>query len=110
VLAFHRPLTRLFGNGFDGAVVPLLILATGNVFSGTLGFAWSLLSLGDHEREPLPAIAVGALALVTVLYFVIPQWHLAGAAACEVLISLGFYGWMTWRVRQLTGIALWRFW
>jgi O-antigen/teichoic acid export membrane protein len=110
VVAFHRPLTRLFGNGFEGATTPLLILAAGNVLTGMLGFAWSVLSLGDHEREPLPAMALGLLVLLPVLYVVIPHWHLAGAAACEVLISLGFYGWMTWRVRQLTGMALWRFW
>jgi O-antigen/teichoic acid export membrane protein len=110
VIAFHRPLMRLYGDGFEGAAAPLLILAAGNVLSGTLGFAWSLLSLGDHEREPLPAIALGVVLLVAALYFVIPHWHLAGAAACEVLISLGFYGWMTWRVRQITGIALLRFW
>jgi hypothetical protein len=44
--------------------------------------------------------------MTVALYFVIPRGHLAGAAACKVAASVAVYGWMTYRVQWLTGVAL----
>jgi O-antigen/teichoic acid export membrane protein len=110
VSVFHHPLAHLFGDGFDGALAPLLILAAGNVLIAALSLSWTFLSLSDHERDPLAPIGVGLVVMMVALYFVIPRWHLPGAAACKVVASIAAYGWMTWRVRRLTGVALWRLW
>lgn len=110
VVAFHHHIARLFGEGFDGALAPLLILAAGNVLIAALSLAWTFLSLSDHERDPLLPIGLGLVVMMIALYFVIPRWHLAGAAACKVVASIAVYGWMTWRVRRLTGVALWKLW
>lgn len=108
VIVFHDPLARLFGQGFDGTLAPLVILAAGNVLIGSLCLSWSFLSLGDHEREPIPVIALGLVVLTVILYFVIPHWHLVGAAAAKVAVSVAVYGWMVYRVWRITGVALWR--
>jgi O-antigen/teichoic acid export membrane protein len=110
VSVFHHQLAHLFGDGFDGALAPVLILAAGNVLIAALALAWVFLSLSDHERDPLAPIGIGLFVLAIALYLVIPHWHLAGAAACKVAVSIAVYGWMTWRVRRLTGIALWKLW
>ena len=110
VSVFHHQLAHLFGDGFDGALVPVLILAAGNVLIAALSLAWIFLSLSDHERDPLVPIGVGLVVMTVALYFVIPRWHLDGAAACKVVASIAVYGWMTWRVRRLTGVSLWKLW
>lgn len=108
VIALHAPLTRLFGERFEGAVGPLLVMTLGNVALAPLSFAWTYLSLSGHEREPPVPIVIGFFALAISSYLAVPVWHIVAAAVCKIGVGLCVYGWMAYRVYRLVGVRLWR--
>lgn len=90
IVAFGHPVLGLFGEGFEDAYVPLLILAAGqvvNAFSGPVG---ELLNMAGQERIVTGTFAVWAAANIALNAALIPLFGLEGAAAAT---SASIIGW-----------------
>lgn len=103
LLAGETLLRRAFGPEFDGASVPLLILATGWVFGSTVATSGHLLNMAGFEAHYARLRLIGAISNIVLNLILIPTLGIVGGAIATAISMITFYG-LSWRsARRLTG-------
>ncbi len=81
ILAAAGPLVlQVFGSGFAGAYIPLLILSGGQLTIALCGSVGFLLTMTGHERVATAVIGLTALTNIGLNLLLIPRYGLVGAA------------------------------
>ena len=90
VLVLGRPVLNLFGEGFDSAYVPMLILSFGQLVTATTGPTNALLNMTGEERAVTATYVVWATINVTLNAVLIPLIGLEGAAIATAASLIGW--------------------
>ncbi|MCA1799507.1 MAG: polysaccharide biosynthesis C-terminal domain-containing protein [Xanthomonadaceae bacterium] len=94
----------VFGEGFDHAYLPLMILFIGQLVNGAVGSVGYLLNMTGHERDTARGIAIAAAVNVALNLLLIPRWGMHGAAAATAA-SMVTWNVLLWRdVKARLGI------
>ena len=89
LLVFPRFILGLFGSGFAGASVVLMILAGGQFIEVVTGAVGHLLMMSGHERSLRNILAISAVLNLTLNFIMVPLFGMIGAAvATAISLSL----------------------
>lgn len=95
----HPFLGKVFGEEFEAAWIPLLILSGGHLVSTALGPTGLVLNMTGHERAVTRAVGIATGCNVALNLVLIPFFGVAGAAAATA-ISLVFWKTRLWFVAR----------
>src|SRR5690606_19523202 len=70
----------LFGNQYEAAYLPLVILTVGQLGNALFGSVGALLNMTGHERDTLSGMFVALLANLLIGVLLIPDLGMVGAA------------------------------
>jgi O-antigen/teichoic acid export membrane protein len=87
----------IYGPQFEGAYVPLVILAVGQLVNASTGSVNSLLNMTGHERETTRVLLMAAILNVTLSLTLTPLWGMRGAALATAS-TLIFWNLTMWRI------------
>jgi O-antigen/teichoic acid export membrane protein len=97
VVLFGKPIIALvFGSAYEGAYLPLVILAAGQLVNASMGSVGSVLNMTGHERDTVRSLAAGAAVNVALNLLLTPQMGMMGAAAATSA-SLVTWNLLMWR-------------
>lgn len=100
-----RPFFRLlFGQDFEGAFIPLLILLVGQVANSAAGPVGYLLNMTGYERETIVGMGVGVGLNLILSLTLVPTWGIVGASIASAASIAVWNSLLWWRVRQRLGI------
>jgi O-antigen/teichoic acid export membrane protein len=81
LIAFGIPIIRIaFGERFEAAYVPLVILSIGQLVNSSMGAVANVLNMTGHERDTTRIILIGAALNVTLNLTLTPLLGMTGAA------------------------------
>ncbi len=105
LLVFRRELIEVvFGTGYEAAVVPMVILAIGQLANVATGAVGALHTMTDYPRR-WAAISGGTLAInLWLAWRLIPQYGLVGAAIANTAATTVLFGLGLVSVRSLMGL------
>lgn len=86
----------IFGSGYVGCYVPLLILFCGQIVKSFFGVSDVLLEMTGHQKYSARAFLVGAVCNVFLNFLLVPFFGLIGAAIATVSSTL-IWNLMLWR-------------
>jgi len=96
--------TLAFGQEFVPALLPLSILALGQLVNAASGSVGLLLAMTGHERDAARSVVLAAIVNVSLNAILIPPYGAAGAAAAGAVTLAAWNLAMCWAVRQRLGI------
>jgi len=105
ILFFGDVLIKLiYGEAYQGAYVPLVILCAGQLVNATMGNVGSLLNMTGHERDTMKSVLLAAIVNVTLNLALIPVFGIVGAAIATAS-TLTVWNLVMWhKVRKRIGI------
>ncbi len=105
VVLFGRPIIVLaFGEQYQQAYAPLVILAAGQLVNATMGSVGSVLNMTGHERDTAACVFAGAAVNIALNLLLTPQMGMIGAAIATST-SLVTWNLLMWqRVRLRLGV------
>ena len=86
MIAFGNELLRLFGNGFDSAYLPLLVLLLGEIAAGAAGPVGYFLTMTGRQTTATWIEAVTCAVAVALAPVLVPRYGILGAA---IVVALG---------------------
>lgn len=86
MIAFGNELLRLFGNGFDSAYLPLLVLLLGEIAAGAAGPVGYFLTMTGRQTTATWIEAVTCAIAVALAPVLVPRYGILGAA---IVVALG---------------------
>lgn len=86
MLGFGSELLRLFGNGFDSAYLPLLVLLLGEMAAGAAGPVGYFLTMTGRQTTATWIEAVTCAIAVALAPILVPRYGILGAA---IVVALG---------------------
>ncbi|MCC7233211.1 MAG: polysaccharide biosynthesis C-terminal domain-containing protein [Bacteroidia bacterium] len=89
-----KTILGFFGNPFNAAFVPLLILTAGQFVNALTGMVGGLLVMTGNQNRFLLFYLISALVQVLLMYSLVPVWGITGAAvaSASALILLNIMG------------------
>ena len=90
VVVLGRTVLVLFGDGFDAAFAPLLILSVGQLVTAATGPTNALLNMTGEERIVTATYVVWAVINITLNVLLIPLIELEGAAIATASSLVGW--------------------
>jgi O-antigen/teichoic acid export membrane protein len=94
----------VFGQDFEAAYAPLLILLIGQLFSTAVGSVGTLLNMTSHEREALIGMGVAVFFNIALNFAFVPVWGTLGSAAAGAVSTIIWNGILWWQVRRRLGV------
>jgi O-antigen/teichoic acid export membrane protein len=94
----------LFGSGFSGGEIPLIILCIGQLVNATMGSVGYLLIMTGHGRDAAIGIGIGAGANLLLSLSLVPLFGVDGAAMASALslmlwnVTLAVFVWKRIRI------------
>lgn len=86
---FPNEILQLFGKGFQGAAILIIILVSGQVVNGALAASGKVLIMTGHEKKSLLSSLFGAVLVVVLCLLLVPKYGSFGAAiAVAITISV----------------------
>lgn len=86
LIILGRPvITEIFGQEFEAAYWPLVILSLGQLLNASMGSVGLLLSMTGHERDMVLGIGVAVSVNIVFNLILIPLYGMHGAAVATVL-------------------------
>ena len=86
MIAFGNELLRLFGNGFDSAYLPLLVLLLGEIAAGAAGPVGYFLTMTGRQTTATWIEAVTCAIAVALAPVLVPRYGILGAS---IVVALG---------------------
>lgn len=80
LLAGPSGIRLLFGDGYDDAMLPMLVLGAGEVVNAAFGPVGLLLSMAGHEKDTLRGVGVAVIVKILLCATLIPILGTLGAA------------------------------
>lgn len=111
VLAGKPVISFALGPSYEGAYLPLVILATGQFASVLMGSCGTLLAMTNYERDTATVLGVSVLANIGLNALFIPLWGPLGAAMVSAAVLFGYNVVLRKIVRLRLGIepsVLWK--
>lgn len=105
IVVFGETIIRTaFGDKYQAAYLPLVILCVGQLVNAAMGSVGSLLNMTGHERDATMGFFVGAVVNVLLNFSLVPLWGMTGAAVATAA-TLIVWNLIMWRqVYVRTGI------
>lgn len=92
-IAGQAVLIYFFGEEFQNAWLPLMILSTGHVISTAIGPTGLILNMTGHERHVTRAVVIAAFLNIILNFSLIPIY---GAVGASIATSTSLVFWKTW--------------
>ena len=102
LFAYTEDVTPLFGDGFEIATTPIVILGGVWLVAGTLGLAGIVVTAYGHSTQTLLATLFAIVLLAVSGVILIPQHRLVGAA---LAVGIGYVGQGLLQVAQMRWIT-----
>lgn len=97
VIAGKWLLGLLYGSAYDGAYVPLVILAAGQMLNACFGLNAGLMSMTGHERHAARWLSISSGCTIVISLLLIPVLGMSGAALAYVF-SMTVWNVAFWRI------------
>jgi O-antigen/teichoic acid export membrane protein len=104
LIYYGKSLLAYFGDGFDKAYLPLLILLPGQFLNVCCGSVGLLLSLTGHQLSTAKILLGSSLLNVLLNFILIPHYGMVGAALANTLAVCSWNIVMTYTVSRKLGI------
>jgi len=99
MIAFARPIMRIFGHDFE-AGWPILVIGTcGQLVNCGVGSVGYLLLMSGNQRRLVRVQAVMAVVMVVLSVWLVPRWGVLGAAVAAAATNVGINAWNLLEVR-----------
>lgn len=93
-----------FGEEFDAAYAPMVILCIGQLVNASIGSVGPILNMTGNERDTTRSVFIGAVVNVLLNIFLTPRWGAIGAAV-STATTLIVWNVIMWRLVKLrTGL------
>jgi O-antigen/teichoic acid export membrane protein len=94
----------IYGEAYQAAYLPLVILCAGQLVNAAMGAVGSLLNMTGHERDTMKSVLMAAIVNVVLSLTLIPLFGIVGAAIATAS-TLTVWNFVMWRkVRERIGI------
>lgn len=105
VIAFAKPIMRIFGPDFE-AGWPILIIGTiGQLANCGVGSVGYMLLMSGNQRRLLRVQLVMAVVMVVLSFKLVPAWGALGAAVAAAVTTIGANGWNLIEVRRALNLS-----
>ena len=100
MIAFARPIMRMFGHDFEAGWLILIIGTCGQLVNCGVGSVGYLLLMSGNQRRLVRVQAVMAVIMVVLCFKLVPVWGALGAAIAAALTNAGTNAWNLVEVRK----------
>jgi O-antigen/teichoic acid export membrane protein len=94
----------LFGSAYEGAVLPLQILALSQIVIAMFGPSWAVLSMMGYGKVILTSYVLLLIGQILMLVLLVPIYGAAGAAATAAFGNAMWAAGLRWYTKRVTGI------
>ncbi|MEQ8358804.1 MAG: flippase [Cytophagales bacterium] len=102
-LLIPEQILGVFGEEFQTAAIPLIILMIGQIFNTLNGPTGIVLQLTGHQKVFKNIVLVSSIITIALNYLLIPFYGLVGAAIANSFSLILWNVWCTIRIKQLFG-------
>ena len=100
MIAFARPIMRMFGHDFEAGWIILVIGTCGQLVNCGVGSVGYLLLMSGNQRRLVRVQVVMAAVMVVLSLRLVPVWGALGAAVAAALTNVGMNMWNLFEVRR----------
>ncbi len=103
-VALGRPALGLFGSGFEGAYVSLVVLTIGQLVNALTGPVVTMMTMTGHQGEAFRILGINSVANLVLNVTLVPYLGITGAAVASALTQATRNVWMAVVVWRRLGI------
>jgi O-antigen/teichoic acid export membrane protein len=100
MIAFARPIMRIFGHEFEAGWSILVVGTCGQLVNCAVGSVGYLLLMSGNQRRLIRVQAVMAVVMVILSVQLVPLWGALGAAVAAAITNAGTNAWNLLEVRK----------
>ena len=104
VIFFSRSLMTIFGPGFEGGAIVLVVGTIAQLFNCGVGSVGFLLLMSGHQVSLMKIQAANAAAMVALNLLLVPRWGILGAAIAAGVAVAGTNLWALLEARRKLGL------
>ena len=101
MIAFARPIMRMFGHDFEAGWIVLVIGTCGQLVNCGVGSVGYLLLMSGNQRRLVRVQVVMAAVMVVLSLQLVPVWGALGAAVAAAITNAGMNAWNLFEVRRV---------
>lgn len=105
IVAFARPMMRIFGPAFESGWLVLIVGTLGQLVNCGVGSVGYLLLMSGHEKRLVRVQMAMTVVMVALCAALVPKWGAVGAAVAAAVTNVGMNLWNLWEVRRTLGLS-----